>query len=91
LILVTGAAGFIGFHVSKELLLQGQEVIGIDSINEYYDPSLKQKRLQILEKEKNFNFEKLDMCDYDRLTAIFAKYSNVLSLSTYPLSVNIPQ
>lgn len=74
MILVTGAAGFIGFHVTQELLARGLEVIGIDSINEYYDPSLKQKRLKILEKEKNFVFEKLDMCDYDKLTAMFNKY-----------------
>lgn len=74
MILVTGAAGFIGFHVTQELLARGLEVIGIDSINEYYDPSLKQKRLKILEKEKNFIFEKLDMCDYDKLTAMFNKY-----------------
>jgi UDP-glucuronate 4-epimerase len=74
LILVTGAAGFIGFHVAQKLLSQGQEVIGIDSINEYYDPNLKQKRLKILQNEKNFVFEKLDICDYEKLTALFNKY-----------------
>jgi UDP-glucuronate 4-epimerase len=75
LILVTGAAGFIGYHVSKELMAQGQEVIGVDCVNEYYDVTLKQKRLENLQKEKKFTFEKIDVCEYERLTDIFRKYS----------------
>ena len=74
MILVTGAAGFIGFHVAQELLSRGLEVIGIDSINEYYDPNLKQQRLQMLAKDKKFIFEKIDLCDYDKLITLFKKY-----------------
>lgn len=57
-ILITGAAGFIGFHLSKKLLDQSYQIIGIDNLNDYYDPSLKQSRLEILGKYKNFNFIK---------------------------------
>ncbi len=74
MILVTGAAGFIGYHVSKSLLSQGFEVIGIDSINEYYDPKLKINRLKKLETEENFIFEKADICDNEKLVEIFKKY-----------------
>lgn len=74
MILLTGAAGFIGYHVSKSLLSQGIEVIGIDNINEYYDPKLKLSRLKKLETEKNFIFEKADICDNDRLIEILKKY-----------------
>ena len=58
--LVTGAAGFIGFHLCKRLLMDGKTVVGIDSINDYYDINLKKARLEILYKFKtgNFNFVK---------------------------------
>jgi UDP-glucuronate 4-epimerase len=75
LILVTGAAGFIGYHVSKELITQGHTVIGVDCVNEYYDVTLKQKRLENLQKEKKFIFEKIDLCDYETLANVFKKYS----------------
>ena len=55
-ILVTGAAGFIGFHLSKSLLRKNTQVIGIDNLNNYYDVNLKKKRLQQLKKNKNFFF-----------------------------------
>ena len=58
-ILVTGAAGFIGFHLSKSLLRKNTRVIGIDNLNSYYDVNLKKKRLQQLKKNKNFFFIKL--------------------------------
>ena len=58
-ILVTGAAGFIGFHLSKSLLEKNNLVIGIDNLNNYYDINLKKKRLQQLKKNKNFFFIKL--------------------------------
>jgi len=75
LILVTGAAGFIGFHLSKALMNQGHNIIGIDNMNEYYDKTLKEKRVSILKKEKNFIFEEIDLCDYENLKKIFKKYS----------------
>ena len=55
-ILVTGAAGFIGYHLVQELLKKKLKVIGIDNINNYYDPKIKRKRLSILKKNKNFKF-----------------------------------
>jgi UDP-glucuronate 4-epimerase len=73
-ILVTGAAGFIGFHVAQRLLNQGRAVIGIDNLNAYYDPKLKQARLAELEKLKGFRFIKLDLADRDEMAALFAKH-----------------
>lgn len=75
MILVTGAAGFIGYHVSKSLISQGYEVVGIDNINDYYDIKLKEKRLSLLEKEKNFRFLKIDLCDFNSLEKLFKTYS----------------
>ena len=63
-VLVTGAAGFIGFHISKKLLDKGFEVHGIDNMNAYYDVDLKQKRLDILNQNQKFNFELIDISDY---------------------------
>jgi UDP-glucuronate 4-epimerase len=72
-ILVTGAAGFIGFSLCKNLS-KSKKVIGIDSLNAYYDVKLKKKRLQILQKNKNFFFIKADICDEKKLAFIFKKY-----------------
>jgi UDP-glucuronate 4-epimerase len=74
LILVTGVAGFIGYHVAQKLLGQGEEVVGIDNVNAYYDPTLKQARLRRLEGTKGFFFQKLDICDYDGLKRLFSQY-----------------
>lgn len=68
--LVTGAAGFIGFHLSKALVARGDLVVGLDNLNDYYDPALKHARLALLEKEPNFRFEKLDLKDGERLTTL---------------------
>ena len=62
-ILVTGSAGFIGFHLSKKLSGLGFEVVGIDNMNDYYDVSLKQARLKILENLSGFRFEQVDLAD----------------------------
>lgn len=72
-VLVTGCAGFIGFHLSKKLLARGDEVVGIDNLNDYYDPALKQARLKQL-THKNFSFSKTDLADRDALTAVFKQY-----------------
>jgi len=69
--LVTGAAGFIGFHTSRELLRRGETVVGIDNLNDYYDPTLKQARLDTLSAEANFEFVKLDLADEAALADLF--------------------
>jgi UDP-glucuronate 4-epimerase len=71
--LVTGAAGFIGFHVSRALLERGDEVIGLDNLNDYYDPRLKTSRLEILRLHKNFRFVKLELADRAGIEGLFAK------------------
>ncbi|AMJ63650.1 hypothetical protein AXW83_12565 [Bosea sp. PAMC 26642] len=73
-ILLTGAAGFIGFHVTQALLERGVQVLGIDNLTPYYDPTLKQARLDRLAPRNGFSFEKLDIADYDALQASFAAY-----------------
>jgi UDP-glucuronate 4-epimerase len=78
-ILVTGSAGFIGFHLTKALLVAGFKVVGIDNINNYYDQQLKHTRLDNLENfvgqnslVQNYNFIKMDICDESSLTQLFA-------------------
>ena len=73
-VLVTGAAGFIGFHVSRNLLQRGDEVVGLDSINDYYDVSLKQMRLGVLERESGFTFIKGELADRSLLPPLFDKH-----------------
>jgi len=70
-ILVTGAAGFIGFHTSRALLSRGDEVVGIDNINDYYEISLKHARLDLLTTEPGFTFQKLDLADRHGIEALF--------------------
>ncbi len=65
--LVTGAAGFIGFHTAKRLLDRGEQVLGIDSINDYYDPALKQARLTELQSNTGFSFAQVNIADMDAL------------------------
>ena len=73
-ILVTGAAGFIGFHVARELLAQGRDVVGLDSLNNYYDPALKQARLNILQGHPRFSFVQVDLADRAAMAALFARH-----------------
>ncbi|MBP7652641.1 NAD-dependent epimerase [Candidatus Dependentiae bacterium] len=72
-ILITGAAGFIGFHLSEKLCLRGYNIVGIDNLNNYYDVKLKEDRLNILRKNNNFNFLKLDISDKKTILEIFEK------------------
>ncbi|MBE7032626.1 MAG: NAD-dependent epimerase [Ruminococcaceae bacterium] len=73
-ILVTGAAGFIGFHLSKRILEEGGEVIGFDNLNDYYEVSLKEARLDILNKYEKFTFIKGNLADRDAVWSIFDTY-----------------
>jgi UDP-glucuronate 4-epimerase len=70
-VLVTGAAGFIGFHVSRYLLERGDQVVGVDNLNDYYDVSLKEARLQQLFKYSSFRFLKLDISDRADISSLF--------------------
>jgi UDP-glucuronate 4-epimerase len=81
--LVTGAAGFIGFYVSQALLARGDEVVGLDNLNDYYDPRLKAARLEILQQQKNFRFVKLDLTDRRGIEALFKaqKFNRVIHLA----------
>lgn len=72
-VLVTGAAGFIGNETARVLLERGDEVVGIDNLNDYYDPALKQARLARLEGHNRFSFEKLDLTDRDGMARLFAE------------------
>jgi UDP-glucuronate 4-epimerase len=72
-ILVTGAAGFIGFHVARRLLAEGCTVVGLDNLNNYYDPALKTARLDILRGERRFSFERTDLADRAAMAACSAR------------------
>jgi len=73
--LVTGAAGFIGFHLSKSLLGKSNAVIGIDNLNDYYDVRLKHTRLKELEKYPDFQFIKMDIADRNAMNELFIQNS----------------
>ena len=70
-ILVTGAAGFIGFHVARRLLVDGHEVVGLDAVNHYYDVRLKEARLAILQQHRNFEFVRSALADPEVLFKIY--------------------
>ncbi|MDP9129100.1 MAG: SDR family NAD(P)-dependent oxidoreductase, partial [Candidatus Binatota bacterium] len=70
-ILVTGAAGFIGFFTARKLLDLGHEVVGLDNLNDYYDPALKRARLAQLEGRNGFHFVEADLADREAMEALF--------------------
>ena len=72
-VLITGAAGFIGYHLAKKLLIKNIKVIGIDNINDYYDVKLKKNRIKELKKNNKFFFYKLDLCNYKKLNNLVKK------------------
>ncbi len=82
-VLITGAAGFIGFHLSQKLCAQGYTVVGIDNLNDYYDPNLKKARLGILKGLTGFSFHKIDLLEKDRIDQLFAeeKFHYVVNLA----------
>ncbi len=73
--LVTGAAGFIGYHVAERLLARGEHVVGLDNLNAYYDPTLKQARLERLQRHANFELARIDLADRAAMEALFAAQS----------------
>jgi UDP-glucuronate 4-epimerase len=73
-VLVTGAAGFIGFHVARRLLDEGRRVVGLDNINSYYDPALKRARLDILRRDPRFSFVQIDLGHRSTMAELFAKH-----------------
>jgi UDP-glucuronate 4-epimerase len=73
-VLVTGAAGFIGFHVARRLLADGRAVVGVDNLNSYYDPALKDARRAELAKSNHFHFVKMDIADREGMAGLFAEH-----------------
>ena len=94
-VLVTGCAGFIGYHLSVSLLKDGVEVLGIDNLNEYYDINLKNNRLSNLQVYKNFTFQKVDIADKDSLSQKFKQFQpdmvvNLAALAGVRYSIENP-
>jgi UDP-glucuronate 4-epimerase len=80
--LITGAAGFIGFHTAARLLEQGEKVIGIDSLNDYYSVELKKARLEQLSDQQGFEFHQVDIAEASQISqALGQKKSATLSIS----------
>ena len=79
-ILVTGAAGFIGFHTAKALLERGDRVVGIDNLNDYYEVALKEARLRLLRGYGGFRFVKLDIADRDRVLAVIDGFRDITGI-----------
>ncbi len=73
--LVTGAAGFIGYHVANRLLADSGHVVGLDNLNDYYEVSLKEDRLKRLTDHPRFSFEKVDLSDKPKLSELFYRYA----------------
>jgi len=85
-ILLTGCAGFIGYHLANHLITNNFEVMGVDSLNDYYDPNLKSDRLKILKSYDNFTFKKADISSRKDITSIFLKFNpeKVINLAAQP-------
>ncbi len=80
-LLVTGAAGFIGFHFSKKLLDAGHRVFGVDNLNDYYSPKLKEDRLSQLTSYPNFVFQPLNLADREATAKLFADHFLIASFT----------
>lgn len=95
-ILVTGAAGFIGYHTCLRLLNMGHQVVGLDDVNDYYDVKLKRDRLKLLDEHNGFEFFEMDLRDEDRLPALFSEqqFDQVINLAAQagvPYSLEKPK
>ena len=73
-VLITGVAGFIGANVARAIISSGQEVVGVDSVNDYYDPQLKRYRLALLASQEGFSFVEADLADDNAVTALFSEH-----------------
>ena len=96
IILVTGSAGFIGFHLSKELLKRGFTVVGVDNFNDYYEPAIKEARSAILQKSDVYVERRVDICDKEALDAVFnefeiSKVCNLAAQAGVRYSIENPQ
>jgi UDP-glucuronate 4-epimerase len=80
MILVTGAAGFIGYHVTQALLAEGEQVLGIDNLNGYYDPALKRSRLERLTAHNAFQFRKMDISEPDAVLALAVEHPDITAI-----------
>ena len=82
-VLVTGAAGFIGYHTARLMLERGYEVVGLDNLNDYYDVNLKKARIELLQKQPSFRFERIDLTARADMAALFAreKFARVIHLA----------
>ncbi|MFY7875652.1 MAG: SDR family NAD(P)-dependent oxidoreductase [Pirellula sp.] len=74
-VLVTGVAGFIGMHVARRFIEKGTQIVGLDSLNEYYDVNLKHARLAQLQGDANFEFVKIDLTDRNAMRSLFQEHS----------------
>jgi len=77
-ILVTGAAGFIGFHLSRRFIMAGHSVIGVDNLNDYYDVNLKKARLKLLKENDNFHFIRMDIAEKENMSSLFKREAPVI-------------
>ncbi len=96
LVLITGVAGFIGFHLAQALLASGQSVYGIDNLNDYYDPSLKLDRLKQIENKENFKFKPIDIANRDDIRVLFEENNfdvvvNLAAQAGVRFSLNNPE
>ena len=85
-ILLTGCAGFIGYHLANKLIAKNFDVMGVDNLNDYYDTNLKSERLKILQSYNNFKFKKTDISSRDDITNIFQGFNpeKVINLAAQP-------
>lgn len=91
--LITGSAGFIGFHLSQRLLAMGRQVFGLDNLNDYYDVNLKLARLKLLEAHPNFTFVRQDLVNKPKLDELFKKnqFQFVVNLAAQAgVSIHLP-